>query len=108
MKSRRVKHFRKIKRTKRGAGWFSNSSKCGEMNPKKTYSDNRNNCLKNKNELEPVFKQKFQATLRCNRGQVSSFNFPGNPTCSKDDLKLRHFEATDADNTYDGTHGLMF
>jgi len=77
------------------------------MNPNKTYTDNRNNCLKNKDVLESVFKTKFQANLRCNRGQVGTINFPGDPKCT-DDVKFRHFEPTDADDTYDGNHGLMF
>ena len=113
MKSRRMKRPKRTKRTKstkrtkRGAGLFG-PNKCGEMNPSKTYSDNRRNCLNNKDKwTSSGFKINGVYDITCKRQQVESLNFPSNPDC-KNDIKDREFDPTAADDQYDGTHGLMF
>lgn len=107
MKSRRTKRTKYTKRTKRGAGLFG-PTKCGEMNPSKTYSDNRRNCLKHKDKWNTDgVKIKGMFPIKCNRSQVQDYNFPSNPTCVNDIID-REFDPTAADDQYDGNNGLMF
>ena len=96
-----------MKRTKKGAGLFG-PNKCGVMNPSKTYSDNRRNCLTNKDKwTESGVKIKGMFPIKCNRSQVENYNFPSNPEC-KDDINDREFNPTASDDQYDGNNGLMY
>ena len=99
MKSRKIVR-RQNKKTKHGAGFFS--SKCGVMNPRKSYSDNRRNCLKVwKGKNVPGF-----GTIKCNRSSMEDYNFPSNPECIND-VKERDFSPTANDDIIDGKEGTM-
>jgi hypothetical protein len=106
MKSKRL---RKQKRTKRTKGGFFGigPSKCGEVNPSKTYSSNRSNCLKNKDRwTSEGLKINGVYPIDCKRGQVEYLNFPSDPTC-KDDIKERAFNPTSQDDQIDSKSGLL-
>jgi len=91
MKSKRLrKQIKKNKKTKKG-GWFYglNSSKCGVMNPNKTYSDNRRNCLRNKDKWNGDGVRLGIYPITCDRHQVEDTNFPGDVECGLNLIKKR-------------------
>lgn len=107
--------LRKQRRTKktRGRGLFG-PNQCGKLNPNKTYSDNRRNCLRNKDKWAAagvkdngIDKKEKGYPITCKRHQVEDINFPSNPECVNDIIE-KDFYATAEDDQYDGNNGLMF
>jgi hypothetical protein len=93
------KSLKKRKSRKRGGG-------CGVLNPNKTYSDNRRNCLKNKNAWNAANIKVYTSPITCKRAQVQDTNFPSDPTCTGD-IMDKEFNPTLFDDNYDGKNGLM-
>ena len=98
-KSRKQSKKRRSKQTKRGGG-------CGVLNPNKSYSDNRRNCLKNKDAWNTLRKTVNGAAITCKRDQVQDTNFPSDPACTSD-IVDKEFNPTLFDDDYDGKNGLM-
>jgi hypothetical protein len=97
---------RNIKKSKKSRKQNKRGGGCGVLNPRKTYSDNRRNCLRNKAAWGARgVKVNGVYPITCKRDQLEYTNFPSNVECTGD-IMDKEFNPTEADDVYDTQNGL--